>query len=209
MGGRRELFDRLVGLVAIFDEPSPSDTRTYIEASQDGWWYAASLPGNQSIAVYFTDADLVQSDELFWQRRLNSARLISERLTTARRAGPLRTVSAASTLLDRVMGEEWLAVGDAACTIDPLSSQGIGWAIASGIEAARAIIDPDQTEAVTRYATGLLSRYQDYLEVRRSYYDRERRWPDSLFWLRRRGTTVTAIENPATRPTPRSTHRSH
>ena len=69
-------------------------------------------------------------------------------------------------------GEGWLAVGDAACTLDPLSSQGIGWAIVSGLEAARAILDTQSAEAGDRYTAGLRERYRDYLATRRAYYGR-------------------------------------
>lgn len=189
MGARRHAFDRLVGLVALFDDPSPPDPRTFIEATRDGWWYAAALPGGRSIAVYFNDADLDDTRPgaaaPAWERRLASARLVADRLANARRAGPLRAVSAASTLADRVAGRGWLAVGDAACTVDPLSSQGIGWAIASGLEAARAILDPDPAAATALYEAGLRARYGDYLAARRAQYASERRWPDSPFWRRR------------------------
>jgi flavin-dependent dehydrogenase len=189
LGTRRYAFDRLVGLVGLVDDPAPSDPRTFIEAAEDGWWYVAALPGGRSVVIFFTDADLDEARPNaagpLWLRRLASARLIADRLSTARRAGPLRSVSAASTLADRVVGDGGLAIGDAACTLDPLSSQGIGWAITAGLEAARVILDPDLPGAAARYADGLRARYGDYLSTRRAYYDRERRWPGSPFWQRR------------------------
>jgi flavin-dependent dehydrogenase len=41
-----------------------------------------------------------------------------------------------------VAGDSWLAVGDAASTFDPLSSQGIVKVLRSGVCASYAIADP-------------------------------------------------------------------
>lgn len=46
---------------------------------------------------------------------------------------------ASGAWLDPVCGEGWIACGDAALAFDPLSSQGLLGALASGVAAARAI----------------------------------------------------------------------
>jgi|KBSSwiStaDraftv2_1062776.scaffolds.fasta_scaffold479824_2 hypothetical protein len=50
-----------------------------------------------------------------------------------------RVVTAHSSRLDRVSGDGWLAVDDAAMAFDPLSSQGLTHALASGIRAGEAL----------------------------------------------------------------------
>src|SRR5436190_24249591 len=88
---------------------------------------------------------------------------------------------------DLAFGEGWVAVGDAAQSYDPLSSQGLRYALESGIRAAFAVdaaLDGDHRH---------LERYQMLLELQRTRYERlhrqfyglVRRWPASPFWRRR------------------------
>lgn len=187
-GSTRLAFDRLVGLVGLF-EFSDEDPRTYIEALSTGWWYSAMLPGNRGIAVFFTDIDLYdfspQGREILWKNQFAQSVHTRQRLGFAKFIGGTSVVSAASTILSEVVGDRWLAVGDAACTIDPLSSQGISQAISSGLEAACTILDPQPDESAARYSHRVKSQYQDYLRTRHNFYSVERRWPKSLFWMRR------------------------
>src|SRR5262249_1739830 len=145
----RHVHDQLIGVAGVFQAVTTEDRRTFIEALPDGWWYSAALPERRAIAVYFTDADLFatarRGKERLWDDLLAQTRLTREWLAGARRDGPLRVANASSTIAHRITGAGWLAAGDAACTIDPLSSQGIVWALVSGIEAAEALLaaDPD------------------------------------------------------------------
>jgi flavin-dependent dehydrogenase len=75
-------------------------------------------------------------------------------------------------------------VGDAARTIDPLSSQGISWAIASGLDAASVALAGDVGGAA-RYEADWDQRFRAYLATRRRYYTSERRWFNAPFWCRR------------------------
>jgi flavin-dependent dehydrogenase len=187
-GAVRYAYDRLVGIAGLF-ECAADDPRTFVETRPTGWWYSAMLPGNRGIAVFFTDVDLHDLTPLgrksLWNEQLRRSRQTKERLAGVRLDVDPHVVSASSTILSQVVGEGWLAVGDAACTIDPLSSQGIVWALTSGIEAAEALLDADPDAAAARYAARVNLRYRDYLRTRRMFYSRGRRWPDSTFWLRR------------------------
>src|SRR6185295_11868055 len=92
--------------------------------------------------------------------------------------------SASSQRLDVCAGDGWLAVGDAASTFDPLSSQGVMNAVQSGIHASRAICRhlSGDLRAVSGYGAALARAYNDYLDQRAAYYALEQRWPDSPFW---------------------------
>jgi flavin-dependent dehydrogenase len=187
-GALRLGFDRLVGVFGIL-VCSDADPRTYIETLPMGWWYSAMLPGDRAIAVFFTDVDLHDLTPLgrkkLWGAQLAQSQLTRERLGVACLDVNPRVVSAASTLLNSVVGAGWLAVGDAVCTIDPLSSQGIMQAISSGIEAAEIILDAKSDESAKRYALGVYQRFRAYLNTRKGFYSAERRWPESPFWRRR------------------------
>jgi len=86
------------------------------------------------------------------------------------------------------LGEtDWLAIGDAAATQDPLSSEGILVAMESGLEgaAASARVLRGDREALAAAAARRETGWLGYLGQRDHYYDMERRWLDAPFWQRR------------------------
>ncbi|MGH9418574.1 MAG: NAD(P)/FAD-dependent oxidoreductase, partial [Thermoanaerobaculia bacterium] len=95
--------------------------------------------------------------------------------------------SSASHRLDRLTGDGWLAVGDAATALDPLSSQGISKALRAGVRAAKAIREwlDGSAASLESYAGAVAAEYDVYLAARNRYYAMERRWNDAPFWQRR------------------------
>jgi 2-polyprenyl-6-methoxyphenol hydroxylase-like FAD-dependent oxidoreductase len=189
---RRRAFDRQVALLGMFeieDGTGAADSRTWVEAVCSGWWFSASLLDNCLVAAYFTDADLLHAPErnrsALWETLLRGTRLMRDRLRGARPRCDFRVVAASSTLADPIATERYVAIGDAACTIDPLSSQGVLYALTSGLEASEALIGPSRTQAVQRYARAIEARFHDDLRTRQQFCKSERRWPDSPFWRRR------------------------
>ena len=94
---------------------------------------------------------------------------------------------ATSQWLDRSAGPGWIAAGEAAAAFDPLSSMGIGYAITSGIHAARALDAAlnGYTDHLATYADDTRRHFQEFTSSRGRYYAIERRWPDAPFWSRR------------------------
>jgi flavin-dependent dehydrogenase len=81
-----------------------------------------------------------------------------------------------------------LAVGDAASSYDPISSQGIYKALSGGLAAATAIAgwlsgDP---RALHEYRDDIAHQFITYLHHRDHFYQVERRWHDAPFWRHRR-----------------------
>ncbi|WP_103349333.1 tryptophan 7-halogenase [Amycolatopsis sp. CA-128772] len=136
LGARRERLDRLVCVARVFALPAgtpPGDT--FLEAVPDGWWYASPLPGGRRLLARFADARMVASAGLAtepgWAAALASAAW-SASLSAGTPIGGLRVVSAASHRLTPASGPGWMAVGDAALAVDPLSSGGAAFALESG-----------------------------------------------------------------------------
>ena len=199
-GARLQNFDRLVGYLRYFAEPSVGDARTLLEADPDGWWYAAALPGGMRGIAFMTDADLGRSlglaDAMAWQERLDGTTLIGRDLQWGGHGGPphfedLRSeiCAAGSSLLDPACGPNWIAAGDAASVYQPLAAHGITKALRTGCFAAYAAIDTLAGRgevALARYA-GLIRRdFAAYRQSLAGHYAAERRWPDRPFWARRR-----------------------
>jgi flavin-dependent dehydrogenase len=200
-GARRLADDTLTAVYAVFQQangaPNPDqDSRTLIEAAPDGWWYAARLPANRRVAVYHSDADLLPTSALLAR---NGFMALIERTAHVRdclaahgytMVGLPKVTPAQNARLERFSGEGWLAVGDAALSFDPLSSQGIMTALFAGMEAGQALHadlsgDP---QALDLYGARLTAIYQAYLNNRLRYYSHEGRWRGRTFWRRRVGT---------------------
>jgi flavin-dependent dehydrogenase len=196
-GARTVDIDRLVGVFVFFEvETSQQDTSTLVEAVEAGWWYSALLPDAQMVVACMSDADLVRKHHLNasdrWTDWLDQTRHTRERLSNATPCTEPRVYAAHSQRLDSLTGDGWLAVGDAASTFDPLSSQGIFKALRSGIFAAYAVCDTlnGDARALTKYHMLLGQEFKEYLETWQDYYRQEQRWPDSAFWQRRIGHTA-------------------
>ena len=175
----RRVDSRLVALGALLPDPFPEDGAGIVEAAPEGWWYASRVPGGRLVVALFTDSSIAS--------RLDWSDLIGKTGFVGRRAGwprveKLRTLTAGSSTLERIAGPGWLAVGDAACAHDPLSSRGLHDALTSGIAAAEAIAE----DTIPAYAEQMATDYRAYLTDLAWYYRQETRFPDAPFWRARR-----------------------
>jgi flavin-dependent dehydrogenase len=195
LGVQRRDGDRLVGVVGLLPAKpgeGDGDPRTLLEAAEDGWWYSAPLPDDRQVVAYMTDADLLpgapRNLDSFWTSRLRQTVHTLRRLSGAIPKENLRIVSANSYRMEQVVGRNWLAVGDAATTWDPLSSQGIHKALESGLAAAQAVEESRRgnPDALDAYDAWTAEEFAQYRRLHAHYYSRERRWSNSSFWNRRR-----------------------
>lgn len=191
-GARHVVDDRLTGFARFFREARSSDGRTLVEAFEGGWWYTAGLPGRRRIAVCMTDGDLARSlgvgEPSRWPALLEEAPAVRALLDGAEAEGGLVVRAARSRRLEPAAGEDWIAVGDAASSFDPLSSQGMLKAMRGGIFAAYAVGDllaRGDAQGMERYRRFVAGEFAAYLRTRGDYYRQERRWPDAPFWSRR------------------------
>ena len=175
LGARRVIHDPLVALVAFPESASPDrDSFTFVEATEDGWWYTAPLPSNRLAVMFITDPPA----PAFAPSGHTRARIEDHGY---RPTAPPRVVDAGSARLDRFGGDGWLAIGDAAMSLDPLSSHGIAAALHGGMLAAEAILTAD----ARRYAAAMEGTWNGYASMRRAFYAAERRWAGAGFWGRR------------------------
>lgn len=191
LGARWQVADRLVG-VAVEYHSSDHEGATLVEAAREGWWYSVALPANRRIVMFMTDADLCRGgrypDPERWIEAVGWTRHIRERVRGLRPSTRPRVVSAVSHRLIRPRTERpWLATGDAAMSVDPLTGRGVLGALLAGEAAGTAMahwLVGDERPATT-YERCLDARYAEYLIQRAEVYGRETRWPDALFWRRR------------------------
>jgi 2-polyprenyl-6-methoxyphenol hydroxylase-like FAD-dependent oxidoreductase len=194
LAAERIYLDNLVGVVQFFQNApneATEDLRMLIEASEGGWWYSAQLPKGKAIAVMMTDRDLlpVKLNELeaYWNKSLLVTLYARERVNLWYPANKLHIYDACTSCQNSFSGQQWLAVGDAAATYDPLSAQGILKAISNGINAAQTITSSEfsHVKLFQDYNVSLLSSFTMYTSERKLYYAQERRWENTTFWQRR------------------------
>ena len=189
-GARCHRDDRLVAVYgALRAGAGDSDARTLVEATPDGWWYTALVPGARRMAAFLTDADLLPRSVLTadgFLAALAATAHIGPRFATRLESGPF-TAPAHGSWLDPPCGDGWLAVGDAAIAFDPLSSQGMLTALFGGLAAGRAI------DAWLGGDAGAMHAYRERVAAIRAAYERncdesyrlEPRWAERPFWARR------------------------
>jgi flavin-dependent dehydrogenase len=202
LGARRQTQDRLVcGWIHGSAHGLGADAGlTYVEASEDGWWYTAAIPQGRRVLAFHTDADLpaaraaAHTENLLARAQASGelARLLFESGFAPQRSG---FTSAHSMAIDPCGGDGWLAAGDAALSCDPLSSQGLLNALFTGLAAA---------ETADRHLAGCHGAVPGYIEtvasIHRAYrrhlvscYQAETRWPNAPFWQRRHQASFLPI----------------
>jgi flavin-dependent dehydrogenase len=82
----------------------------------------------------------------------------------------------------------WLAVGDAALAVDPISGSGVVRALRTARAAAAtvlAMLTGDESRPIAAYEAERDRECTQYLRERAQYYGAERRWDSAPFWRRR------------------------
>ncbi len=215
LGARVRAEDRLVGFARFFTVPEPGESVTLVEPFSEGWWYTAPLPDRRRVVALMTDADIARrlraGSPEGWQERLDDTARVGPAVAGGAPAAPLLARSAASQRLEPVAGDDWIAVGDAASTIDPLSSQGMLKALRSGIFAAYAVADRlvhGESAGLERYEGYVARELAAHRRARARYYSEETRWPESIFWNRRREPYSSPARTTASRARPKSSAAS-
>jgi len=226
-GGGLRAWDRLVCTVAAFRPAAAGsgpgsgpgagtgadqDGRTLVEAVPGGWWYTALLPDGSRTAGFCTDADLAppaMRTASGYLDQLARTRYVSEVVAHHGYTlwHPPRRMAAGGARLERPYGPGWLAAGDAALAVDPLSAQGLLTALHTGLLAGQALhrrLD-GEPDAFGDYRARLHAIEGAYRRNHREYYGLETRWPAAPFWRRR--TAAPALTARAAGGTPRQPTR--
>ncbi len=194
--------DSLIAFSRFFELEASAESRTLIESTRHGWWYTAPLPQHRRVVTFFTDADIARelrvAEPTAWAKLLEATRHVQPLIEGATPEPDPLTRSAATSTLDAVYGDGWLATGDCAAACDPLSGQGIASALRSGILAAFATGDVllhNHPQALMRYGAILRAQRASYERTRAHHYGREQRWPGNRFWSRRHAAVFAAATN--------------
>lgn len=171
LGARRESGAPLAA--ALWHGPSPDiaqRTTIRVGSCAQGWWYAAPLPaGGLALTAYHAPSDGRRGTP-DWNGLVDAA---SNALDEA---GPWQAaphhLSAGSGQLDRAAGRHWAAIGDAACSFDPLASTGLLQALrgAARVAAALSLDTVGQDAQLQVYAGQLRALFAQFTTRRATIY---------------------------------------
>ena len=190
IGINRNALDKLLACWVTVPN-TEENTMSSISSSSNGWWYSSVVPNGKRVVAFHTDSDLID------KRTLKTAASFVMLARENKHINPLLTgmetaiefqgtTAANSTKLERVSGAKWAAIGDAAVSFDPLSSQGMFNAMASAMQLRSLINTFGFTQEVSTHYTHQVEQiWAHYLKHRSLFYSAEERW-DDVFWKRRK-----------------------
>lgn len=148
------------------------------------------LRETQRVVGLFTDADQLPAArhrQTWWWSALQQAPRTRLRVKASDSALSVR--DARTSIRKLQWRDAWIAAGDAAWSLDPLSGTGLQRALGDGKAIGALLADhppeawPEQLREHVRLRVDSMAAA---LESQRGLYAQEYRWPDAPFWRRRR-----------------------
>ena len=176
--------------------PEPDESNIFIESYKHGWTWNIPLADDIASVGIVVDTELGQRGvskrgvEDYYAQQIRSAERTASMLSDARMISAPKVIKDWSYTSDRMIGDGWILVGDAACFIDPLFSSGVHLAMMSAVMAAayiRAVsADPSMRQPAARLYQQLYRKeYGHFRELARLFYA-SNRTVESYFWEARR-----------------------
>lgn len=171
-----------------------------LEATNQGWCYHARLPEQKIVSMIVTEksgiAPLRERDYRGFNDTLTATTLIGpsvDKLTLDNSV--YRTYAIQSGLLAKLEGSNWMAIGDAASSFDPIAAQGIYKGLSHGLMAAEKVAAWREGVSAERsiFSEKVIQQHAHYLKNRAYVYGQECRWPNSIFWRHRQDTLIATL----------------
>ena len=201
LGLRRwDSFFRNLAIYAYFSGAErlkpPDSGNIFIESTEHGWFWHIPLHSGWTSVGVVVDRERAQSsiseqgvDDFFRAQLTHAPRIAAMLRAAEREAGPF-VIRDWSYRSERLVGDGYILVGDAACFVDPLFSSGVHLAMSSGVLAAAYVTsaarDPSLREAAAETYTELYTtQYEHFHQLAKLFYASNRS-RESYFWEARR-----------------------
>jgi len=191
LGIRKQHIDHQFAISCKGKVAKPIAHQIYIETTEKGWWYLAPQGEKEVILSFFTLKELLPSKsqlKAFLEEGLASSVYINRQLKDfILNDKAIQIMPTGTSRLSKPYGKDWIAVGDAAYSYDPISSYGITSALASGYYAGHAIGShiEGKSDALQAYHYLMEEAFQSYMQKLTAHYDLEKRWEGSVYWSKR------------------------
>ncbi|KZN49902.1 hypothetical protein N476_18015 [Pseudoalteromonas luteoviolacea H33] len=160
-----------------------------IKSSPNGWWYLAPFSQTMATLCFFTDNDLAMpKSHSALLHQANELTYLNPYLAQCdlEKTTEFKAISSYSSCVASCVGEGWIAIGDAACSYDPLSSYGITSAMGSAYYGATAIVQAmtQEQDSLAQYQQLMHEQFLTYVIDKNKEYQRVTHY-DTDFWKRR------------------------
>jgi len=173
LGAQRERADDLCCVSA--NVHGLFETGTYTESVSDGWWNLCS-DGTVSTLAFYSSSNLLRLAKQDLNSKLQETRHLKN-LVSIGYKNRVRVHLCNSTRLNPCAGPNWIAVGDAAMTVQPLASAGIAKAVRNAAWVIRV-----KNGKYREYCRQNELEFDEYCGALLNQYRIETRWADSDFW---------------------------
>jgi len=196
----------LLCLFAHWYAPDRRQVEGCVEAADNKWLWYAPLGGGKSVAAVFIDPKLLSGTsrvniEGVYFDLLRQFRLFREDEAGCI-AGEVTSCDASSRHAQHAVGPDFVRVGDANLTLDPLSAQGIQSAVVSGLQAAVVINTlakhpAHAGDAITFYNDRQTEKVLQHTTKAAAFYQKRAAISGEPFWQRRAAATPDIAPLPA------------
>lgn len=169
---KRHLFGlrRLIGMEVLLAEARERDT-CWIETVPDGWVFLAPLGKDQALLQAMVPG-VQKEPKLVLTELLDQTRMIKTKIADT--PDPALVFEAYPQISDPLCGPGWIAVGDAAISLDPICGDGTGYALREAILAAGVIEGVvsglPQIDCLHHYVLRLRKAFLSHLKECLRYY---------------------------------------
>ncbi|MCH7802032.1 MAG: tryptophan 7-halogenase [Chloroflexi bacterium] len=176
--------------------PNPDETNIFIESYQQGWTWTIPLKDGMTSVGAVVDSEVGQSSlsalgpAEFLKGQIAQTLRTRKMLSDAELVDGPHVIRDWSYTTNRMVGDGWILVGDAACFVDPLFSSGVHLALMSGVMAA-AYVHAAHDDSTMRVPAGQVyeqlyrKEYAHFRELASLFYA-SNRTAESYFWQARR-----------------------
>lgn len=173
----------------------PLDRHSAVESFADGWaWMAADEVGMRYLQLTFDVATTVLPEKSqlvdFCNRRFAELPQAQEFLAGASPLGEIHARTSTPILCEEAVGDNWIRVGDAAMSVDPLSGNGIFQALSSSLQApavVNTLLSKAENKKLARqfHQLRVTELFYRFARIGRDFYAMEEQWSDTPFWQMR------------------------
>ncbi|WP_299177318.1 FAD-dependent monooxygenase [uncultured Neptuniibacter sp.] len=166
-----------------------------VQSFEQGWaWMAADENGRRYLQLTFDVASTVLPEKSrlvdFCNEQLAQLTQARPFLADAEPTGEIHARTSTPILCEEAVGDNWIRVGDAAMSVDPLSGNGIFQTLSSSLQAPAVIntllSQPQRSRLAQQFhQLRITELFYRFARIGRDFYAMEQQWPQQSFWQTR------------------------
>ena len=180
---------RTIAMWAKWSECGVVPSHIKIHSGLDEWFWTTPVGNEQLIAVFVDPHSLRRSNSKMqvYLDLVGTAPLVTPKMNLVEKSFNVRDATCWSS--EDPIGEDWIQIGEACFTLDPMSSQGVHSAMVTGVQAAAIANTNFKQKCCELSRRFYLARTESIqfhcANISRMFYQEQAEHSPSEFWLRR------------------------